>query len=127
MELSTPLPPTSLLPASPLASNASPYVEPPSIPLPPSPELFDVVLQHSPPLSVELPYSPPTAAAAHFQSTTDYTLEHLERELAAANEQLEGGEHEYQYLQNLAEDLRRQILDRNSRLLVEQEFDDLTM
>jgi hypothetical protein len=98
MELATPLPPSSILPPSPPApaEDASPYVDPPSIPLPTSPELYDMIRRLASPGGESHP-------------PLESTLERLERELATANCQIEEGENEYGHLQCVVEDLRQPL------------------
>jgi len=107
MELATPLPPSTLLP--PHHSNDSDlYMDPPSIPLPPSPE----PQRSMTPSTDDESLSPLSHTHSDIQLTTLDQLE-LERELEAANRKLREGEHEYQELQRVVDDLRYQLDQRS--------------
>ena len=101
MELATPLPPTSLLPSSFVSDDSDSYLDPPSVPLPPSPEP-----QPMTPSTDSRALSPLSHTHSDIQLTT---LDQLDQELAAANRKLREGEDEYRQLQRVVEDLQHQL------------------
>jgi hypothetical protein len=110
MELATPLPPSTLLPPPPPALHHSDdsdlYTDPPSIPLPPSPEPQQQ--RSMTPSTDGESLSPLSRTHSDIQLTTLDQLE-LERALAAANRKLRDGENEYRELQRVVDDLRYQL------------------
>jgi hypothetical protein len=110
MELASPLEASATLPPStPLEHAESPYIDPPSIPLPPSP-----LLSRSPSLS------PSSSALLNepqsFQISKEAQIERIEEELTNARRDLEEKENALNDLQAIVEDLRRQVVARGGSL-----------
>ena len=102
IELSAPLHASALPPASiQLAQAGTPYVDPPSIPLPPSPRSFDIQ-----PLSPILLFKYPQLS----RKSTEEHIEQIEGDLVDARRDLAEKQNALNDLQTIVEDLRRKIV-----------------
>lgn len=115
MDLATPLRASTLLPENHVSeTQESPYIDPPSIALPPSP-LSSQSPELSPvPLLSFLP-SPSALSGGQAQTSKESQIERIERELADARQDLVEKEHALFELQTVVANLRSQGIAKGVR------------